>query len=252
MKSELLAFAKPACVLFSAAIVLAACMAPPPPPPAPTFSYTPPPTTPVKSPVAVAILKPVPNGKFMVRGAAGSTARESAANASAAGRMSLYAQEMFTAAQNDIEKMLVAKGFATSGRYGNFEEMTYSQKERSTIILNLAFNVDVDPPKGAGLREDVQARGQVTLEFLEPLSREKVWFKKLNLPPITTQQSVTFSNDLKYVSGSFSEESWNKMLVDYYNAAMPTIWNAFDAREIAALKKDADTIKGKTQFRGGR
>lgn len=251
MKSELLAFAKPACVLLCAGLALAACVAPPPPP-APTFKYDPPAATTTKQNVSVAILKPVPSGKFVVRPAAQQSAYAARETAVQAGRLNLYSQEMFAAAQNDVEKMLTAKGFSTNGRYSNFEEMTFSQKEKSTVILNMAFNVEVDPVKGTGLTEEVQTRGQITLELLEPMSREKVWLKKINLPPFPSKLVVTFSNDMKYVSGAFPEDSYIKLLSEFYRLGMPMVWDALDTRELLTLKKDADTLKNKTQYSGGR
>jgi hypothetical protein len=99
---------------------------------------------------------------------------------------------MVTAAKTDMEKIIIAKGFNTLGPFESIDEMTYSQKERASLIFVPTFESNMDfqgaqtqtlGSRAVSQEGAVLVRGSVILAFLEPLTREKVWLKRFDLEP---------------------------------------------------------------------
>lgn len=150
---------------------------PPPAPVAPNFNFEPPSASSSRSDIAIALIKPETSGSMftdwsvVMVGPDGDQART-------------YLQDMVTAAKTDMEKIVVAKGFNTLGPFESVDEMTYSQKERASLILLPTFDSNMDfqgaQTRAIGRRAvsqegTVLVRGSVILALLEPLTREKVW-----------------------------------------------------------------------------
>jgi hypothetical protein len=244
-------------------IFMAGCVlpprTPPSPPPTPKFVFTPPSSVPAtRSNMAIAIIKPLPSGSFLIEdtnpqgvsmGNPGTT------------RVRMYVDEMLKAAQTDIDKILIAKGFTTVGVYPAIDEMTFSEKERSTLILLPRIEVDWELARSQGslfsVDQTATVRGNVVLEFLEPLSREKVWLKRLELTPFTktvrTERSRQYDPNDPYgyrQHNTVGQAAMIEILNEFYPAAMKKIWDHLDAKEIQLLRKDADKLKGRTGYTG--
>lgn len=210
------------------------------PPIADNFVFTPPSSvTSSKSGMSIAILKPVTSGSFFVS--------EAPSNAST----KIIMTRMLDAMQTDIEKVIIARGFTTAGSYPTIDEMTYSQKELSALILRPTINIDMVVD-----RSQATVSGNVVLELLEPMSREKVWVKHLELAPFTNN-NVRFEHSLIQTAQGLqsvkmiSKNSVTELLNAFYQPAMQKIWSQLETREIQNLKTDTDKLKGRTQYRGG-
>jgi hypothetical protein len=103
-----------------------------------------------------------------------------------------YGNDMLKAAKGDIEKILIAKGFNTLGPYDSIDEMTYSEKERASLLYVPVFDANMDFMGGnvtqgssgtVNQQATVNMRGSVSIGFLEPMTREKVWMKGFDLEP---------------------------------------------------------------------
>jgi len=218
--------------------LLGSALAPPAPPVAENFIYTPPSSTsPTKSKINIAILKPTTTGSFFVSGTPMVTDAK------------LSIDRMLVAMQEDIEKIIIARGYTTAGTFSSIDEMTFSQKERASFLLAPVINLDLVAQGSQGA-----VSGNVTLQLLEPMSKEKVWIQRLNLDQITGQ----ISYDLVSVpapQGSqlvhmISANSIKKLLNSFYMPAMGKIWDHLDPREITNLKSDSDKLKGRTNYQG--
>ncbi|MDO8333169.1 MAG: hypothetical protein Q7T35_00685 [Nitrosomonas sp.] len=220
--------------------LLGSAVAPPAPPVAEYFIFNPPSTTaPTKSKISIAILSPTTIGNFFVN------------EAQMASDAKLSISRMASSMQTDLEKIIIAKGYTTAGTFSSIDEMTYSQKERASFILRPIINLDLNVQ-----REQGTMSGNVTLELMEPMSKEKIWIKRLNLDPIIGPISYEFANvqtppDMRLrLVQIISTNSVRKLLNDFYMPAMGKIWDHFDPREINNLKSDSDKLKGKTQYQG--
>ena len=251
-------------LLLSTALVLSlgGCVLPPPvpeaPPATPNFVFQVPSTAPaVKPPMTVAILQPKSVGSLFVENVYGMPGTPQAGVATQRTRM--FVGEMLHAEQADLERIIIAKGFPSAGTFPSIEEMTFSQKEKSSLILLPDMEVNVDVVRGGfGQAPSATIRGTVALQFLEPMSREKVWVKRIELPPITKEvpaekvslTDLLATNRQPRDPNAISQQGMVQLLNAFYAATMTKIWEQLDPREIQQLKQDADKLKGKTNYRG--
>lgn len=220
--------------------LLGSAMAPPAPPVVEYFIFNPPSTAaPTKSKISIAILTPTTTGSFFVNEAQMATDAK------------LSISRMASAMQTDLEKIIINRGYTTAGTFSSIDEMTYSQKERASFILRPIINLDLIVQGGQGTMS-----GNVTLELMEPMSKEKIWIKRLNLDPIIGPISYELAHvqtppDMRArLVQMISANSVRMLLNNFYMPAMEKIWNHFDPREINNLKSDSDKLKGKTQYQG--
>ena len=218
--------------------LLGSATSPPAPPVAENFIYTPPSSTsPTKSTINIAILMPTTTGSFFVSQTPMVTDAK------------LSIDRMLVAMQADIEKIIVARGYTTAGIFSSIDEMTFSQKERASFLLAPVINLDLIAQGDQGT-----VSGNVTLQLLEPMSKEKVWIQRLNLNPITGQISYDLVNVASpqgpQLVHMISANSIKKLLNSFYMPAMGKIWEHLDPREITNLKTDSDKLKARTNYQG--
>lgn len=227
-------------IIVSVMTIISGCIpVPHDPPVAEKLVFTPPISAPAtRSKMNIAILKPVTGGSFFVTDTQMTLKTMASIN------------RVSEAMQTDIEKIIISRGFTTAGSYLNFDEMTYSQKEHASLILKPTVNLDLFTSGAEGT-----VSGSVTLELLEPMSREKVWIKRLDLIPITKNIKLE-TVQIQTPQGSrfvrvISTNSVIELMNSFYTQTMDKIWNHLDAQEINNLKSDTDKLKSKTQYRGG-
>lgn len=101
---------------------------------------------------------------------------------------------------SDLDKLLVAKGVKVSGPYATYDDITYPDKRSAefaltpVVFLTASFKWGPPVPVGSGGVADyierkfsLTAQGFVEFVLVEPLSRQKLWVKKLELEPQTIQ-----------------------------------------------------------------
>jgi hypothetical protein len=165
-----------------------------------------------------------------------------------------YVGQLLDSAQKDIEKILVAKGFPTAGTYTTLDEMTYSEKQRAVLVMRPTFdvNVDVVRQQGFGGGQSATISGTVSLELMEPVTREKIWLKRLTLDPLTQvlpPQPVDLSQLLvkpqqqQANSTQIQDNALVGLLNTFYATAMQKIWDHLDPQEIAGLKQQVDEVR---------
>lgn len=240
-------------------LAVTACVAPAPrqaplPPATPNFVFNPPDQATKKLDKAVAIVGPKTGGSMWSNNAF--DANMLGADERARSRAALA--EMLKATRVDLEKVVIARGFNTVGPFVSADEMTFSQKERSFVMFEPQFDTSVDfagtPTSFLGVERTegtVTTRGSVTLAFYEPLSKEKVWLKRLDLPPASEPYLVnkSVSKEGRLLSyNSTQGDAVVRSLNKFYAGAMAKIWAQVDAREISALQQDVDQLKAKKRF----
>jgi hypothetical protein len=215
------------------------------PPTAENFVFTPPTTTPLtNNNMSIAILLPESQGGFL------QTHRAD---------LSQTVSDFMAAAQTDLEKIIVAKGFAIAGTYQSFDDMTFSQKDGASLALIPQISLNIATDRGLfGTPSVATVSGSVVLQLLEPLSKEKVWIKRIELPPTTMNVSMApliLQNGMMATDADgtpqfgLTRNSATALLNAFYASAFDKIWAHVDTREIALLKRDADKLKAKSTYR---
>lgn len=224
-------------------LALSGCLPPPEKSVSPNFVFDPPSASPAtKNSMSIAILLP---------GTAGSFFEDKS--------YETLSKKFVNAAQIDLEKVLLSKGFTISGSFRSYDEMTFSQKERSTLIMRPTVSYNIDLRSGGFGKETIATvSGSVAIEFLEPLSKEKVWIKHFDLPE-TTQQVRT--DLVRGPDGSLAHaanggllygltlNSATNLLNSFYATSFRRIWDQLDEREIVSLRSDANKLKSRSNYR---
>lgn len=199
-----------------------------------SFVFTPPSSVAAtKSGLSIAILRPLKAGNYFLP----ATPISSESDVTMA--------RMLEAVETDTERSLIAKGFTTTGKYISADEMTFSQKENSHLLLKQKITVDI-----AVNGSQATMSGNVVLELLESRSRSKLWIKHLELVPVTNNVEMIYAKrqtlqgqDLVKV---VSPNSITELLNAFYKPTMQKIWNQLDVAEIENLQSDLAKLRPKS------
>jgi hypothetical protein len=146
-------------------------------------------------------------------------------------------------------------------RVGSFFELDQSDNGGviGQFMDSTQVRLNITLANSFGLQSTAQASGTISIEFLEPMSREKVWIKRFELPPVTQPVELALIRgpngmlahnlDGSLVVG-LSRNSTVKLLNEFYGSAFTKIWDQLDPKEIRGLKADADKLKSRTNYRG--
>jgi len=258
-------------VLLITGLFLVACqsrMPAPTQPQSPNFVFQPPSSSAIKTDMAIGILSPSAKGSLFVQNYSNTAYETFRINRSDHAIASRSIQSFLTSAQTDLEKILIAKGFPTAGSYASFDDMTYSQKAQATLVLQPYFdvNLDVAKPQGFSRERIATISGFLSFELVEPMTREKIWIKRLQIPPLTKNvprpkidlfgepKSVVVGNQLQMSlinpteDTSLQDDSLIGILNDFYAITMTKIWEHFDPVELAQLKSQVMEVRQKSQY----
>ena len=169
-------------------------------------------------------------------------------------------QKFNTALVSDMEKLLLAKGFTVAGTFPSYGDMTFAQKEKSSLVMINTLSYEVRTAYGKGVLDPWTAtvNGWVEISFVEPMTKELVWKKQFALPTITQQVEMgavhdQYGREVRDRNGvvvGITEPSNTALFNTFYAAVFAKIWEQIDPREIRNLKSDADKLKNKTHFKG--
>jgi hypothetical protein len=166
----------------------------------------------------------------------------------------------------DLDKTLVTKGIRAMGPFETYDDITYPEKQSADLALTpqvfLAATIKyLDAPPGdqfdyvpKNFRMDVQ--GFVTFELREPLSKEKLWVKKLELEPETTEGIEAYESIANYDgNGTLTGYSAGKLLYDgkqdamadimqkWYPVIMQKAWTYLNIQEMQAMRPQIEEIR---------
>lgn len=170
---------------------------------------------------------------------------------------------------NDIEELIVGKGFSLKGPYEGFDEMIFEDKKQSEMLIQIEIlpeftavdgnwrtHVSLLNPHANSYSYSGKASlvGKINLSGTEPLSNEKIWSKSVSIPKV---ENVPIATTSRY-SRMLDE---NEILVDpgVYNAigqALQTQYGGildiiavhFNVEEFRGLKGQIKELKGKKGY----
>jgi hypothetical protein len=199
----------------------------------------------------------------------------------------------------DLDKILIAKGLTTTGPFPSLDEITYSDKKGAALTLAPQVFItmeikDSGPPVqigdprmmaggmvarkggmaqgGASLRADqyfvMNVTGWITFIMQEPISGEKMWIKKLEIEPVTTQGVISTESIPQITDGGFLVgpvvsgytrgntlfDGRPDALADALKQIYPVVMSQFekyiDTDELGQLKEKAKEIRAANVFIG--
>jgi hypothetical protein len=199
---------------------------------------------------------------------------------------------MLSAMRATFNVVLTAKGFSTTGPFDSLEEMTFPDKQGTDLVLYPEFDVQVEvkvdnvrnkaadkpaEPSGGGLfgnlvklnndapqqqapvapaqicDVELSARGVVVFVAEEPLSKQKMWSKKVDVPnasqsftgqegPACDGKPAHWNQDIK--------NAWAKAHEAIFQETMKKFDAYVDGNEFKVLKQTGIEARKKTNFGG--
>jgi len=170
----------------------------------------------------------------------------------------------------DFFEILTARGYTVRGPFHTYDDITFPDKKGSDLILipELQINPDASSLKwdqsfGAALFGQRGYTGEGTLVFTgrvnlvvaESLSREKMWTKSVEIPPLTVRVEETHmygSPGIPVQQLMESEDAiYNgvaKALEMQYKSILERAYQYLDPDEMQIVKKQAQEIRNKKVY----
>ncbi|MBI3185570.1 MAG: hypothetical protein HYZ28_25810 [Myxococcales bacterium] len=160
--------------------------------------------------------------------------------------------------KQNLYEMMVAKGMNTRGPFAELGEMTYPEKKGSdlAIVPDLNFKIAFERLGGSAGWSSVKyvfkvtVLGDLVLSAVEPLSGEKMWFKKIDLPSrsrTTTIETAGGTEGLPAIQNALNNEC-GALLRSFFDSAMPAVSKYLSAEEMAQLKRQSQELRTKKVF----
>lgn len=183
--------------------------------------------------------------------------------------ISLYQYPLFKnfseAIGRSFEELLTSKGFTIKGPFSNYDEMTYPEKEGSDLVIYPTINISVDNSRLESISEykfiligdsyyayhyegDIVLGGQISIVAMEPLSKEKMWIKNIDLD----RKTVTTKGEKEYPYQApqmldFTDPGivnpLAKAMESYFPKIMNTASDYINVTEMQMIKKKAMEVR---------
>ncbi len=188
-----------------------------------------------------------------------------------------YSQPMFTkfikSMGDDFEELLVAKGYTLRGPYATYDEIVYSDKSETDLMLETEIKFDYEWDSDAvkytrhvslqgvttgytyWIEGNLHLGGKINLVIKESLTQEKLWVKSIPLTSKSihiltdryrvnnaSEANAALSKDVQYKNAVY------EALDEYYQNALQTAWNHLDPRELSPLRKQVQELRKKKGY----
>lgn len=177
----------------------------------------------------------------------------------------------------NIEELLIARGYTLKGPYASFDEMVFNDKKDADIALEIEIEPKFTASEG-GWKTHAASFGQILLSSgsntpvsysyegtisligkinivgYEPLSKEKLLVKSIEIPSIlninisTSKWVASPAYDLAFFNDPNVYNALGAALQQQYKGIMQKIDAHFDPREFAALKAQIKELKAKKSY----
>jgi hypothetical protein len=227
-------------------LLLQGCASAPPPVPTytPRFGYSYPAGEAPASDVTIAIVKPVDS--------AGLTSAENmSAKNGIAFNIAMTAQ---------FQELFNKKGFKQTGPFDDLNSMTFPDKKGADLTLTPQVGITITAPTIDiqhqddlfGTRPGViykatgpcVASGFVSFVLLEPLSGEKIWVKKIDVPPTEADCSGERSDGMSAIIVNGAAHALERV----FTVVMKKAWEYLSPEEVVMLKKQSQELRAKKVY----
>lgn len=172
---------------------------------------------------------------------------------------------------DDIQELLIDKGYRIKATYPTFDNMTYDEKKEVDVALEIEIVPSFTAAQG-GWRAvkhipfygsiyytyqytgTVSLIGKINLYGLEPLSHEKIWIKSVPIPSITnikinTSTSLTQNIvNIEFLNDPNVYNALGNALQNEYQLILSQIDTYLDPREFQDLKDQIKELKSKKVY----
>ena len=175
----------------------------------------------------------------------------------------------------DINESLTTKGYLVRGPFENYDGAMYADKTESDLLLNIELDFDLNDQninwKGTEIVVSGRKKtavytniykldgyftlsGKVNISISEPITKEKVWVKNVQLKQRIIR--IASKNEYKHLRDyalAFETEPtfanpFIPALKDYYKEILDITWASLDPNELSSLKKYVKEIREKKKY----
>lgn len=163
---------------------------------------------------------------------------------------------------DELDKAVMAKGFTIEGSFASRDEMTYSEKKKTTAILVPVVKIKINEEGMATLQNgtnqllystgNYKISASVQLNMIEPLSNEKIWQKNV-MNYKNKEIGISYLGQHAYTVPSTSRSIFENYVIPakeldlvFKEIAKSITDNAYkylDAEELLELNKDVKALK---------
>ena len=239
--------------LFSLALLGCASAPPPVPTYVPRFTFSYPPGESPASDVTIAIVKPMDVSSLPAGATAAAVSSKRARN-EAAFKDGIVAQ---------LQDLFNKKGFKQTGPFDDLNTMTFVDKKGSDLTLTTQLGISLYVPEMTPVLEQgfadqvmgtgvqiLQSKGKcgssgsISFVILEPLSGEKMWIKKIDLPPA----EVECSGKGMHENFTVIDNGVAQLLEMVFQQTMKKAWDYLSPEEMTILKKQSQELRAKKVY----
>jgi len=156
-----------------------------------------------------------------------------------------------------FQEILNKKGIKQTGPFDDLNAMTFPDKKGADLALTPEFGVETSGPQeiqtmdgtgqliGVAWNGPCAATGYVSLVLLEPLSGEKLWVKKIDVPvtQVDCTGRVEAADRARFLKGKVAQ-----LLEKVYPVVMKKTWDYMSAEELTLLKKQSQELRAKKVY----
>ncbi len=165
----------------------------------------------------------------------------------------------------DFQQILSARGYTVRGPFKLYDEMAFPDKKGSDLVLEPSLDVQLEKTttdhstninllssskdtynlSGEGILS-----GRVTLALLESLSKERMWFKSIELTPVSFkwESNKDYKSPNAYIENRDISKPLGQALENIYKQIMEASWKYLDPEEMKIVKRQAEEIKAKKVY----
>lgn len=170
---------------------------------------------------------------------------------------------------NDVEELIIAKGFNLKGPYESFDEMVFEEKKQTSITIQIEIAPRFTAAEGnwkanaallgyGGITYTYSGKvsliGKININGIEPLTNQKIWAKSVSIPnieniPIQTSNKYTRTlSDAELINDPGVYNELGKALMQQYEGIMKKIESHFSVEEFNSLKGQIKELKLKKGY----
>lgn len=158
-----------------------------------------------------------------------------------------YVINLRNAMQTSMESILLGKGFNVIRTFDSQDEVSYSYKKEIDLLVEPEFDFapvirnkrTIVPVIGPMDKGTIQMSGKIKIVFTEPMSRETILIKNIDIT------SVGFESSIEYSDVAEAENDLVVMLNQMYPKLMDKIESVIHVDEVMNSLSDIDRLKEK-------
>jgi len=170
------------------------------------------------------------------------------------------------AVQQDVSKILTAKGFSVRGPYDSYDLIPFQDKKAIDLLLVPSFELSVElkdrkeqienywawqsPTVQTGIAE---ISGKFNVELRDIMTRELLWTKTIPVKKFELSYLERIPWGRPYTPGKLYSidsilDGMAKGMEQQYPDIMGNVYNLIDAEEMSIVRKQAQELKSKKEY----